>query len=366
MGKTKFVFIVNSIQQQRCIKRIEEFIDNGYEVDVYGFSRSKIIPTQPSKFSFNIIGEFENTLSYWKRLQIMFKAIRPIIRKYKGQNVVFYYFLLDVALICRSINPFQKYFYENSDLAHLNMPYPLRSVFDFFDKNTMKHSLVTAVTSEGFLEYYYTKPYPSNIYLITNRINNSILTFPFIPKKESSNGKLRIGFVGVIRYETVYHFINVCTKYCDRVEIHLYGTYSSGDSFASKIKELEELNDNIVYHGTFSNPKDLCQIYSEIDLLLCAYTPKPGVIYAEPNKLYEAIYFRCPIIVNVDTFLGRKVKHMGIGYVINSMDEEEIASFLNNLNREDYKQKIMACGRIPQEDCLNINDSYFNYIRNLC
>lgn len=91
-----------------------------------------------------------------------------------------------------------------------------------------------------------------------------------------------------------------------------------------------------------------------------------GALHAEPNKLYESIYFRCPIIVNEKTFLGQKVQKLGIGYVINSMDEEQITVFLNSFNNEDYKKKIMACECIPQVYCLNINDSLFDYIRSLC
>ena len=64
----KIVFIINSISAQRCIKRVEEFIANGYEVDVYGFSRKMAVPLEPKNFRLNVIGTFENAMPFAKRL----------------------------------------------------------------------------------------------------------------------------------------------------------------------------------------------------------------------------------------------------------------------------------------------------------
>ena len=47
--KTKIVFILNGVYKSRCLKRIEEFIDNGYKVDAYGFSWDTDIPNVSDK-----------------------------------------------------------------------------------------------------------------------------------------------------------------------------------------------------------------------------------------------------------------------------------------------------------------------------
>ena len=39
MNKKKIVFILNNVTITRCLKRVGEFIDNGYDVDVYGFEK---------------------------------------------------------------------------------------------------------------------------------------------------------------------------------------------------------------------------------------------------------------------------------------------------------------------------------------
>ena len=50
MAKKKIIFFINAITITRCIKRIEEFIDNGYEVEAYGFERGGEVYAQPQSF----------------------------------------------------------------------------------------------------------------------------------------------------------------------------------------------------------------------------------------------------------------------------------------------------------------------------
>ncbi len=56
--KRKIVFITGALSQPRIIKRINSFIDNGYEVEVYGFDRGKYsINKETYKCDINIVGE---------------------------------------------------------------------------------------------------------------------------------------------------------------------------------------------------------------------------------------------------------------------------------------------------------------------
>ena len=60
----KIVFIVNDLLAQRCVKRIREFIEHGYEVEVYGYYRTEFEFPHLDDVKLNIIGEFDNTISY--------------------------------------------------------------------------------------------------------------------------------------------------------------------------------------------------------------------------------------------------------------------------------------------------------------
>ena len=49
---------------------------------------------------------------------------------------------------------------------------------------------------------------------------------------------------------------------------------------------------NVKLHGKFKNPSDLSVIYNKIDLnVICYDTTSINVRIAEPNKLYESIFF---------------------------------------------------------------------------
>ena len=77
--KVKVVFILNGIYKSRRLKRIEEFIDNGYDVEAYGFSWDTDIPNVSEKFSVEVIGHQSVRYSYRKRLSIIVKSLRKIL-----------------------------------------------------------------------------------------------------------------------------------------------------------------------------------------------------------------------------------------------------------------------------------------------
>jgi len=233
----------------------------------------------------------------------------------------------------------------------------------YVNELSILHSLKTIITSEGFVSYFSNIP-SEKFYLIPNKVSHEIPIYEY-KKKIFNQKKIKIGFVGVIRFESIYHFVKVCAEYGKNIELHLFGIYSNADEWSKRIKDIAERYDNVIFHGRFSNPKDLPYIYDSINMVLCTYPPTLGVKYAEPNKLYEAIYFRCPIIVSEKVFLGDKVRRLNIGYVIDAMNEDSIKDFLKNITESDYYKMVKACEAISQNDCLNSNDDFFKGIEEL-
>ena len=52
----KIVFVLNAVSLTRCQKRVQEFIDHGYEVDVYGFERGGETYAKPANYEIETIG----------------------------------------------------------------------------------------------------------------------------------------------------------------------------------------------------------------------------------------------------------------------------------------------------------------------
>ena len=175
---------------------------------------------------------------------------------------------------------------------------------------------------------------------------------------------LSIGFVGFIRFKSIYNFCKVfCTHYPEH-DFHFYGAINS----EGNKKLFEPLQDfkNCHFHGVFKHPDDLPSIYSQIDLVLSTYDiENVNVRYAEPNKIYEAIYFKTPIIVSSDTYLSEKVNELGIGYSIDPMNDEEVINFVDQLTEKSIREKQEALERIDPQYALNINNDFYEALKNV-
>lgn len=355
----EIIFVLSSLNDSHFRKRVEEFMDNGYQVKVFGFKRKgQNLPVL--RYEPVILGEIENR-NFSARLSLFNKSIKGIAKECKGK--LCFYSSLDIALFAKLYIK-APYIYEVCDLTELTIGNPiLRSALTKVNELVIKKSQKTIITSEGFAECFSKLP-QDKFYLIPNKVSANMP--PYVDKGRVLNiDKIKIGFAGVIRFESIYHFVKACADYGKNVEMHLFGIYSDADEWAAKMEQIEKSSENVFFHGWFSNPGDLPSIYEGIDLVLCTYPPTLGVKYAEPNKLYEAIYFRCPIIVSEKVFLGDKVNRLNIGYVIDAMNEDKIKHFLDSLNASDYHAKIEACQSILQGDCINRNDDFFKIIENL-
>ena len=362
MEKKKIVFILNNITITRCLKRVGEFIDNGYDVDVYGFEQqigeSYAIPPN---FNITVIGKYSRNESYFARLKTYYKSLKPLFKKYKGKDVIFYYFFFNIAfaarLSCRSI-----FIYEESDMPYTSLGNKmLRSLFGAIDKKIIQKSLLTVMTSEGFIDYHFGDERPSNIVVVPNRVNPALMALPY-QRKQSDINHLSFAFVGGFRYTSVLNFATVVAESFPQHDFHVYGiVIENGEALDALCKKFK----NVHFHGKFRNPDDLPSIYEKIDLVLASYDATSiNAQYAEPNKMYEAIFFRTPIIVSSNTFLEKKVNKLDIGYSVNALNKQEIVTFINGLTEESIKNRIQALGSIPQEEATNKNPELFDYLHN--
>lgn len=359
--KPKIIFIINCLTQQRCLKRVQEFIDHGYEVAVYGFERKgDDIPVGVS-FPVTSLGVVDSSTSYVGRIRMISSAIKQVTIQHQGEDALYYLFSLDMAL-CALPWVGRRYIYEESDLVHAyagNKAFEM--VMEHLCKLVIRRSQLSVFTSEGFVDYHFGDKRPANIIVVTNRVNAKVAALPQVQKKASVGDGISVGFVGVIRYRSVYNFCKAVLEANPANEVHLFGTLTQSELF-DRLRAYE----NCHFHGTYKNPDDLPQMYSQIDLVLSTYDiTSVNVRYLEPNKLYEAIYFRTPIIVTRDTFLAKKVRQMGIGYEVDALDEDDIRRLLAELTSDSISEKVCNISRIDQAYALNTNAELFKHIAQL-
>lgn len=350
----KVVFIIPNVIDSHYRNRILDFMHEGCYVEVYAFQRGDSVSIGDLPYPFHIIGSITNA-NYTNRINTYVREFRKIGKKY-GNKAVYFLGGLDIAIFFHFLNPTLRYIFEECDMVHLYHRSIITPILERISKYIIRHSVATITTSEGFMKYHYGEYWPSNVILVANKLNNEILNCPPLPKKTFNPNHISIGFVGVPRSITNYLFIDYFCKNYPQHSFHIFGAPLS--------IEFEQLKkyDNCLFHGRFKNPEDLPIIYSKIDALLCAYDyHNENNAYAEPNKLYEAIYFEKPFIVSSHTFLGEKVKRLGIGLEVDCYKEEDIKRLITVLTEENISAMQHNAHSLDKNMAIN-NSKYVHYI----
>lgn len=358
----KIVFILETIDAPRMMKRIHEFMDRQYEVEVYGFKHFKEKSlNRPTDFDINIIGEIKHA-NYFLRIKGIVSGVKKVLKATKGKDVLYYIPNVEVAMIFRMLCS-ADYVYEESDLKHTYVSSKLvQGLLERIDKKIIRKSVVSAFTSEGFVKFHFGDNPPQNICYVFNRLNTGILNLPVPEKKSVDTSHIRFGFVGKVSFRSIVAFAKCIVEKYPQHEMHFYGTAN-----AKYEKEVEELSThpNMHLHGRFKNPDDLPNIYKDLDIVVALYdVDSLNVLYAEPNKLYEAMYYRTPILVSSGTYLAEKVKRLGIGFDIDATNPANIDSFIAGLTEQKIKEKIMHAEKIDRLMAVNDNSDLFEHIKN--
>lgn len=350
---------------QRCMKRIDEFANRGYEVEAYGFDRGVDIKSRPQSCAIHVIGKIDTSLNYIRRTGTIYKGIREVLKKTKKENTLYYIFGFDNAVLFR-LQSNRKYIYEESDLVHTYMGSKLIvRILELIDRNIIKKSFLTVFTSEGFLKYHFGNINQTNTVVVPNRLPMKIMEYNKLSRKNVLNKThLAIGFVGFIRYKAVFNFARVFCETCPDLEFHFWGT-TNIESDRLLFEPLLKYK-NCIFHGPFKYPDDLPSIYASLDMVVATYdTELENVKYAEPNKIYESIFFETPIIVSTGTFLADKVNKLGIGFDINALNDEEVVRFVKEMTFQKIQERIDKASAIDKRSTLNINDELFEKLVNL-
>lgn len=288
----------------------------------------------------------------------IFKASKRICRRGEfSKDYLFSYF----SFLLESKKFLIKYFNPNTDIIILNKQYSLpllnyllgkinaKNVFlDISDIHSLDYKYKRAihyflaykvinylenkitnklsgliVSSSGFSNYYFKKGIKENIFEFEN-----IPDFYKVDKLENDdfgyNGKVdigrpKIGFVGKFRHYKNYLPI---IKLAHEREIYFF---VFGIDLHNQLKITREIH----FYGEYTYKyEELRKIYSSFDITAIIYPDIGNHKYALPNKLYESIFFKKPILASKGTYLGKIVEDYRIGEVV-------------ELNKPDtYKLKI--------------------------
>lgn len=224
-----------------------------------------------------------------------------------------------------------------------------RKILNILLNSSIKKANYVTVSSPKYLEEL---PSKYNNYLFVHSFNNHIMDETNNIKKENSDEKIRILYIGNIRFlNHLYRLIDEI-KNDKRFELTVAG-YGS-DEINSFVND-NHIN-NIKVYGAF--PKEnTSQFLSNADVIYNLYgTEDINLRYALSNKLYYAVCLEVPILVYKDTYMYDISSGCDIGFAFDNCNKNEFADsfyeWYQMINKESVHKK---CTRLIQEACESQN-----------
>lgn len=211
--------------------------------------------------------------------------------------------------------------------------------FGFYRKivnKLIEVSYFTAISSKGFLKY----------------LDNNIKIFPChnisidFPNLKNANGLkqkdvIKIGFVGGVRYfkentKLIDNFANN-NKYILK--------YIGQPNIDCNLEDYccHKAINNVYFQGRFEN-KQKPKIYEDIDIINSIYGNNSlEVTTALPNRLYDALLFKKPIIVSKGTYLSAVVDKYKIGVVVDVVNDDlvnKLEKYICDFKIDDFNKNV--------------------------
>ncbi len=230
-------------------------------------------------------------------------------------------------------------FYDVADLRETYIEEPkgvvkriVTNLIKAKEKRCFKEVDYLVVTSPKFYEIYYYKLIEKDkVFYIPNAPDKEI----FKNYKRKEGGIFTVGFIGGIRY---LEQMKMLVDAAEMVKCNVLFAGAGGTS-----KDYEEISNYcknkpwVTFTGKYDYNTEIAKLYGSVDCVYAVYNAdNPNVRIALPNKLYESILCRLPIIVAKNTFLSELVEQWGVGVVVDYKDVNDLARAIHKLSNDYY------------------------------
>lgn len=342
----KYCFLLNFTPHPRIIKRID-LVREYYETFAIYWDKGEDnfdFKNDIKKIKISVKANRNNPI---KRIIPTFKFSSLAYEKLKEEKPDFIHLQsFDMLRIAykykKKINPNCKIIYEVPDIHKYltdDKKGFLESIISSYIKSSEKKMLkevdILIITSMKFWEHFEGKFNKDDMIFMPNIPNPELFKDYEELREENSNRKFTIGYIGGLRYlEELKCLVSAIEDLDVRL---LMAGFEDGDYF----KKLAEEKDFIEYHGKFYYDDDIARLYSNCDIIFSVYnSDMKNVRIALPNKLYESIIARLPIIVSTNTYLQELVEQWKVGFAVNHRSSEEMREVVIRLmeDKELYKE----------------------------
>ena len=199
-----------------------------------------------------------------------------------------------------------------------NVPSIIKDVLEKLEIKIINNADTTIICGEWRKEQI-KKAKPRNLVIIHNSPNidyNAINGRTGIIKSDSD--RVKIAYVGILQEGRLLKEVADAISENSDLELHVGGFGKFQDYFEDLSKKYE----NIYFYGTMKYD-DVLKLESECDILFATYNPiVKNHKFSAPNKVYEAMALKKPIIVCKNTGIDRFVlkNNLGLAIEYNSLD----------------------------------------------
>ena len=362
MPKPRITFLCPTMTQPRFIKRVEAAISVGFSVQVLAFERGYYNDNKfPSEADVVCLGQLKDG-NYLNRALSIPRYRRQIARKLdQFQPDACYSFGTDNLFLFRTLRKKIHYLvHEVGDLRVTNkIAFWQRKILGTLEKKLLNTADQIVVTSNAFSNHF-EKLYNISLdkfSVLENKLSSKLIELKERKPSISFSGPIRIGVIGLLRYDTIFDLIDVVRDLPKSCTLDFWG---DGPLKARLISTIQDAS-NIEYHGSYVYPDALPQIYSQTDLSFVVYDNSDiNVRLALPNKLYESAYYGIPIIVATNTELNNQVAEKKIGFAVSPGDVVELKNIITSLEKKDLQNiQEHAISNLELNDLVDGSKNFF-------
>lgn len=354
MNKFKILFFLSHQPNPRFVKQINYLSRNDFDVTLYCFKRKTLadlnssINEEVKIYDLGMIPNFSNPIKRISKYIYTVKKLKSIVKKKTYDFVILNNIDILLLYLFSKSKSNTEIIIEISDLREYVFKNNLQSRFLRYLEEKLYKNYVDKliVTSKKYYSYHYSGFFDGDVFVLENKLLSKELKLQDNNTKTASK-KIRIGIVGLLLRKNEY--VKLFETYKDNlnVEIHIHGT----GEFEKLIEKYSEDYENIIYHGKYNAFLDTQRIYNSIDIIYLVYESNDknkNNILALPNKLYESIFYKVPILCSKGTYLGEIVDKYKIGCQIDYLKDREIEEAVNKIknNRNSF---ITNINRVPNE-----------------
>jgi hypothetical protein len=335
----RITFLLPTIGFPRHVKRIRALRRLGASVNVLAFAREGHLRDEENP-DLRVLGRIAQEEILERSLTLL-RAL-PVIREAARQSDVLYAFGPDQLAVARTaiagLARKPKLVSEIGDLhPFLVQRRPLAALGRAIERASLGGDVLLVVTSPGFLAHYYeplmgSRPFRSLV--IENKVDPEATPEP-LPLDPAPTGPIRIGWFGSLRCERSWEVLRrVAVEGEGRVCVVLRGVpVEALDDLPERVADTP----NMEFGGRYTVPRDLPAMYGGIDLCWMVHhdtvRPRECWIWARSNRLYEAGWFRTPLVGQVDKDDSAVLLDHNLGMTVDVTDPDASVRALLRVDR---------------------------------